>query len=638
MSVPVPRSPFREIAGVLFGLAVGLIVIGAVQPFGKGAPAADPPAAASTRNGSGTGSGGGIIAPQEMPITGVNIGGGPAALDAQWYAASAKSTCADWAGGDGTSAVRLNSRQVVWFFSDSYLGPAGPAQGFSRSTGLVHNSVVVQTATAAGSKFVTLTGGHTCSKNKKVHPASVVSTVPPGGREPGVRYAPGRSSVRYWAEGGIRVNSMVYEFYNSFSPGNIPYVPQRTVIAGYSVKKLEAAGRAGKKGGIARPVIIALPPFQPKIAGKKAQTSIVWGAAVIQLDGKVYVYGTDMPNTKEINRVLYVAQVPAAKLADFGAWRFYAGGHKWAAGQSHARPVEPKAAAGSLPVSTGFGVVRAGKRYWLIQADPLAGSADIDAYPAANPWGPFDPAAKEVLYVDSGIGIDANHDFRLMYEARAEPAVSPSGSIMISYNVNSTGMSLGCTPMSWFDSTITVPRFISVPLATLSGGLAELAAQQQGTTAKSGAGTLQWYGLTGGSGIAADPGQGIPPVGAGPPDYPVISAGDPDQWVNSWIYPDLCPPVPAETSVTAAPGPSGSVTLSWPDVGLGLAYLIYLKSPGASGFVLKQTEGWVLSVPTSTPIGTTLTGLAPGTYTAKVVPQNLSFKKGPPAVTTFTIP
>ena len=87
----------------------------------------------------------------------------PAALDAEWAAYSNHSSCADWAGGDGVSAIRLNSSQLAWFFSDTYLGPAGPTIGFSHLSGFLHNSVVVQTRTGPGSTFVTLTGGGACT-------------------------------------------------------------------------------------------------------------------------------------------------------------------------------------------------------------------------------------------------------------------------------------------------------------------------------------------------------------------------------------------------------------------------------------------------------------------------------------------
>ena len=87
----------------------------------------------------------------------------PAALDGEWIAYSDHSTCADWAGGDGVSAIRLNSAQLAWFFSDSFIGPAGPTIGFSHLSGFVHNAVVVQTTTGRGSTFVTMTGGGACT-------------------------------------------------------------------------------------------------------------------------------------------------------------------------------------------------------------------------------------------------------------------------------------------------------------------------------------------------------------------------------------------------------------------------------------------------------------------------------------------
>ena len=158
--------------------------------------------------------------------------------------------------------------------------------------------------------------------------------------------------------------------------------------------------------------------------------------------------------------------MPASRLTEFAAWQFYAGSGRWAASQSAAQPLQPPQS--SLSVSSGFSVVPVGQRYWLIQANPIAGNQDIDAYPASAPWGPFDQAAGIVLYRDPGIGLDAAHDFRLMYEARVEPAVSTGRTLVISYNVNSIGNTAGCIPMSWFSNTVTLPRFITVPLTMFS--------------------------------------------------------------------------------------------------------------------------------------------------------------------------
>jgi hypothetical protein len=606
MTARILRSPVREIAGLFLGLGVGLILVATLQPFGAlfgtRSPAAGYGSASYGNSGSGTTGSGTTGAAGTGTAGQASIGAVPTALDAEWTAASAQSTCAGWAGGDGMSGVRLNSTQVAWFFSDTYLGPAGPGVNFSHASGLVHNSVVVQTAGRQGSRFVTLTGGGTCDYSK--HPASVVA--PPR--------APGRPSTRYWAEGGIKVGATVVVFYNRYSPGNIPYVPLGTVIATYSAASLAAAGRGSAQGAVTTPALISLPYYLPH----GAHSPIVWGAAVLRTGNTVYVYGTDMPSTQVLDRQLYVARVPASRLTDFSAWRFYAGPGRWTAAQRKAKPV--RSGNSALGVSTGFSVVQAGKRYWLIQADPIAGSQDIDAHPGATPWGPFDPAAKVVLYADPGIGLDAAHDYRLMYEARAEPAVSPTGSVVISYNVNSLGISAGCTPMSWFDSTVTVPRFVSVPLAVLAADVAH---------GKGDTGPAAWKGLTGQSALAGQ-------VTAGPSDYPQVSAGDPGQWFDEWDYPGLCPPIPGLATASATVQ-SSTVTLSWPDAGLGLAYLVYLRGPGSDKYVLRQTVPWVLTLPGATPITATLPGLAAGTYEAKIVPLNLSMNKGQFVTLTFNV-
>jgi hypothetical protein len=563
-----PRRPARrEAIGLLVGLAIGLVLVLTLGPFGGHGPAA----------GWDT----------DPVQTTTEIGPVPTTLDAEWAAVSDRSTCADWAGGDGISAVRLNATQTAWFFSDSYLGPAGTTTGFSHSSGLVHNSVVVQSTGSQGSRFVTLTGGDVCSFTKK--PTSVVAAP----------QAPGRPSTRYWAEGGLKVGGSVLEFYQRYSPGNVPYVPLGTVIADYSVSQLAAAGKNGPAhGGVSTPRLISLPYYLPP----GAHSPIVWGAAVLPVGNMIYVYGTQTPDTQVPDRQVYLARVPASQLADPGAWQFSAGAGRWAAAQADATPLQPPGS--SLSVSSGFSVVQAGQRYWLVQANPIAGSQDIDAYPAATPWGPFDQAAGIVLYRDPGIGLDSAHDYRLMYEARVEPAISPSGALVISYNVNSTGNSAGCVPMSWFTNTVTLPRFISVPLAAFGSA--------HGPTAQR---------VT---------------VTAGPADYPQVVARDPDQWFDEWNYQYGCPPVPGLTAVSALPHP-GSVTLSWPDVGLGLAYLVYLRTPGTTGYVLKKTVPWVLATQAH-PLTATISGLPAGKYQAEVVPMNLKIIKGSAARVAFAIP
>jgi hypothetical protein len=565
-----------EIIGLLFGLTAGLgLTLGWLLFFGgSGRPAApaDPAAQAPA-----------TAAPPVVPQS--TGGPDPAGLNGEWAAYSDRSTCADWAGGDGLSAVRLSPTQIAWFFSDTDLGPAGPTSGFSRASGFVHNAVVVQTMSGQGSKFVTMTGGGACTGPGRItrSPSAVVQ--PPR--------APGGQHDRYWDEDGMLIGGTAVKFYNRYLGGSVPFIPAGTVIATFPASTLSAAGLGPAFGAVARPSLIPLPSHVPPGGG----SPVVWGAALLQAGNTIYVYGTQTPDPAVPNRQLYLAKVQASRLTDFAAWQFYAGGGQWAASEQNAQPVQPSGS--TLSVSSGFSVLRIGSRYWLIQAGVQAGSQDIDAYPAATPWGPFDPAAGLVLFHNTEIGLNAAHDYRIMYEARAEPAVSTSRALVISYNVNSEGVTTGCVPMSAFTNTVTQPRFITVPVTAF-------------TTAASG---------TPAGGLASG-------VATGAPAYPQIVRQDPSQWFDGWDYPGGCPPVPAVTAVRAQPQPGG-VALSWPDAGLGVRYHVYLLDPGATNYTLATN---------SRSASTVLSGLHSGTYTASVVPANLRGGTGPAAQVTFTVP
>ena len=125
------RRRGRELAGLAIGILAGVGITLAWLIPARHHPSA--PVAPSTH------------APVLVPVAAGQPD--PAALDAEWISYSDQSTCADWAGGDGVSAIRLNDTQLAWFFSDTFIGPAGPATGFSNLSGFVHNAVVVQTTT-----------------------------------------------------------------------------------------------------------------------------------------------------------------------------------------------------------------------------------------------------------------------------------------------------------------------------------------------------------------------------------------------------------------------------------------------------------------------------------------------------------
>ena len=424
---------------------------------------------------------------------------------------------------------------------------------------------------------MTLTGGGACPGAGRPGDAAPVVGPPPTGS--------GVSADRYWEEDGIRTGGTIVKFYNHYLGGTVPYVPDGTVIATFGVSKLGSAGHAHQYGGVARPDLITLPSYTPPAGG----SPILWGASLLRVGNTVYIYGTQSPNLSAPGHLLYLARVPVSQLTAFSAWQFYAGAGTWSAAQSGARPVQAGADA-----SSGFSVVRAGHRYWLIQAATAQVAPDIDAFPASTPWGPFDFSAGRLLYRDPAIGLDAAHDYRILYEARAEPALSTRNSLVISYNVNSEAVTAGCVPMSAFTNTLTLPRFVAVPMSALGDG-----AGAHATQARSGA-----------------------------PGYAQIVQQNPSQWFDAWSYSDGCPPVPALASVRARPA-AGRVTLSWAGVGLRMRYRVSLQGPGEPGAApVKNTQK----------NSATITGLQPGDYQATVVPVNFKQQTGRAAEVTFTVP
>jgi hypothetical protein len=500
----------------------------------------------------------------------------PAALDAQWLAYSDRSTCADWAGGDGVSAIRLNSSQIAWFFADTFLGPAGPRIGFSHQSSFLHNSVVLQTIAGHRTRLVTLTGGGACTR--PAHPSTAASVV----RAPITAAGP----ERYWDADGVRVGGTVVKFYNAYLLGPIPYVPMGTTIATLSVRELSAAGRGPAYGARIAPRLRPVPTYTPPSGG----TPVMWGSALLTAGSTVYVYGWQSPSASSPDRLLYLARVKAARLADFAAWQFYARGH-WAAGQSSALPIE--LAGSHVSVASAFSVVRIAGRYWLIQA-PGGGDPDIYAYPAPAPWGPFDTNQRILLYRAPGIGLNAANDYRVMYEARAEPALSTGKTLMISYNVNSEAVTGACLSMLHFTNAIIQPRFIAVPRTAFAA--------------------------------RAGPAQDL--VRAALPAYPQISQRHPAQWYDAWSFAGGCPPVPGVSGLTAHAG-AGLVRLSWPSAGIGVRYRIYLAyGSGSFGFVRTVSSPHV-----------TLTALTPSmTYQVRVVPLSIHSDTGPAAVISVRIP
>jgi hypothetical protein len=493
----------------------------------------------------------------------------PAALDRQWIAYSDNSTCADRAGGDGVSAVRLSSSQIAWFFSDSFLGPAGPKIGFSDQSGFVHNLLVVQTTRGNQSTLVTITGGNACTnRGQPRHALSVVSPADAGGKQ----------DQRYWAGDGLRLGSRVLRFYTRYRANAI--VPVGSVIASFTVRQLVREGHGPAFGAVIRPRTTKVPTYIPTGGG----TPIVWGAAILRQGGTIYIYGWQSSGVG-VALNCYLARVAAGRLTNVSAWQFYAGNDRWAAGEGGVQPITP---AMGVSIDTGFSVIRAAGEYWLIEQAGGPGSPNIDAYPGRTPWGPFKTAAATVLYRAPGIGLTAADHYQIMYEARAEPALSTKRTLLISYNVNSEAVTAGCVPLSAYTNAVIQPRFIAVPRAEF--------------------------------GAAA--GKARPAATAnGPPAYPHVIGRQGLKWYDSWKYRGGCPPLRAVSDISVT-HTKDQVHLHWPSTGPGVRYRIYLRAPGRK---------YILSRTADTP-SVTFSDLTRGSnYQVLIVPENFRNWTGPGA-------
>jgi hypothetical protein len=339
---------------------------------------------------------------------------GPAApdsaLDARWQRAGDAAGPGEWSGADGTSSVPLPDGRVAWFFSDTFLGPAGSR---ARSAGFVHNSLVVQD----GRRLTTVTA------DTPVQP-------PPG--------TPGW----YWVGAGRVEGGRLVEFYHRHTgSGGWDFTEQGVALATFSLPGLRLEG-------------IRELPSRPA----PARTPIMWGAALLDEGPWTYVYGYRAHLDRLVHpKGLYVARVPRGHLTDLAAWR-YDTGTGWSADLARAAELPTR-------VDSAFGVVRVRGDFALVTRRPSGSLSDgtLIAYLGRSPAGPYRDSV--VIYRAPEVAAGW-----YVYGARVHPQLGRHGRIVVSYNVNTTLVDARCVPQTLRDATVYRPRFISVPLADFRPG------------------------------------------------------------------------------------------------------------------------------------------------------------------------
>jgi hypothetical protein len=200
-----------------------------------------------------------------------------------------------------------------------------------------------------------------------------------------------------------------------------------------------------------------------KIFGQAVMNNSAQGGAFFP-DGYVYVYGV---RNDAFNKRLLVARVPREQLGDPSQYRFFNGG-AWVAGAQNAQPL-----AGADHLSSEFSVtpMRDGRYLMVFSYDDAFGDRIAARY-APGPTGPWGPAI--TLYTCPEANLTPN---TFVYGAKAHPALSRAGELLISYHVNSFEFD-----ELYQNADIYRPRFISLRL-TGGGDTYELNRGGSGTGA-----------------------------------------------------------------------------------------------------------------------------------------------------------
>ena len=276
-------------------------------------------------------------------------------------------------GADGTYSILLPDGRTLWIFQDSFLGTVEPDGSRSYENRLIRNSAVVQD----GATMTTLHSGT------------------PDAPETWL-VLPDDSDLWYWPMDGTVVGDRLYIFLQT-------------------VRQEEPGGWGFRYGGRDDLAILTLPDLTlERIITINTNPDIIYGSAILEADGYIYIYGIeDHPTVK----YAYVARTTDI----LGAWEFF-DGRGWTADEGAVALIEDD-------VSSQFSVIAWKGAYWLI-TQRTGFSREIVAYQAEQPTGPWnDPI---LLYCTP-----ESHGDLFTYNAVTHPQFSEGDLLLISYNVNS---------------------------------------------------------------------------------------------------------------------------------------------------------------------------------------------------------
>lgn len=328
---------------------------------------------------------------------------------------SAKFRRADgWLGADGVYSVPVSPTRTVWLFGDTFVGAL---KNNSRAgTAMVNNTVGVQ-------------DGDTVAFPVRRGPdGKPRSQFPP----------PDDGNGHFWLQAGAYHAGKLYAF-----------LPQ--------IELTKGGGAFGFRQVGTWVGVVANPDDDPA-AWKVTRTrlpfcefsdrrTLTFGSAVLTEGGFTYVYGfAEAAGAGIGGKKLVVARVPAGRLADPPAWRFYRGG-EWR------EAPDPEPLAGGLAAEASVSYLAGLKAYALVYTENGIGDRVVGRF-ARSPAGPW--SAPVLLYrCPDGAGEKAV----FTYAAKAHPQLGGGRELVISYCANAFDFARVVN-----DPTLYWPRFVRVVL------------------------------------------------------------------------------------------------------------------------------------------------------------------------------
>lgn len=331
-----------------------------------------------------------------------------------------------WIGGDGAYSVALTPERTLWLFSDTWVGEV--RDGHRTNATIVNNTLALQDGRGAEAKLRFIV-----RRDAEGKPVAFLT--------------PEDKRGWFWLQAGACIDQQLYLFLAQ-------------------IEKTDASGVFGFRqigeslGIVTNPLA---PPLEWRIEQRKlpcaeftAGRRRTFGAATLVDGGYLYVYGTDDDiRSGELERYLTAARVPTNRVADFSAWRYYAGG-QWSADYREASQL-----ASSMATECSVSFLPKLGDYVLVYTDQGL-SPKIQVRTSRTPWGEW--SEPMTIYRCP----EMSEDERIFcYAAKAHPSLGADDALMVSYVANAYDFGQVIT-----DASLYWPRFVRVPLETGSGAIA----------------------------------------------------------------------------------------------------------------------------------------------------------------------